>query len=209
MFRTTRIRTIFITIAIGAAAAIVALLLLHFRWITAVSAILGEGRDINSISRSVNTNNTGRAVGAPGTEGVTTFTTNDQTSSSRAISDNQIYNQTLMAGSLAIPTSIADTDAEREQGLSDTASLPANSGKLFIFPTPGNYGFWMKDMNYALDFVWISKDMKIVGITPEVGPSTYPNIYYPPSPAQYVLEVNSGFSTRHNLSVGEQLSFKK
>jgi uncharacterized membrane protein (UPF0127 family) len=115
----------------------------------------------------------------------------------------------LRAGPLEIPVSIADTEASREQGLSGTLSLLANSGKLFVFPSPGNYGFWMKDMNYALDFVWIGSDLKIVGITPDIAASTYPQIFYPPAPAQYVLEVNSGFSTRVGLKVGEQLSYKK
>lgn len=132
----------------------------------------------------------GRAVGAPQTP----------------------YNEVLAGPHIIIPVSIADTDTEREQGLSGTVSLPADSGKLFVFDVPGNYGFWMKDMNYALDFVWISSDLKIVGITPDVAVATYPQIFYPVSPSgtgkpqvKYVLEVNSGFSTRHGLTVGEQL----
>jgi uncharacterized membrane protein (UPF0127 family) len=119
---------------------------------------------------------------------------------------NGIYNQTLMAGATAIPVSIADTDATREQGLSGTASLPITDGKLFVFDQPSSYGFWMKDMSYGLDFVWIDSSMKIVGITPDVAANTYPQIFYPPQPVQYVLEVNAGFATKNNLTIGEQLS---
>jgi len=114
------------------------------------------------------------------------------------------YNRVLIIGSNSVSVSIADTEATRDQGLSDTASLPANAGKLFVFQTPGTPGFWMKDMNYGLDFVWIGSDMKIVAVTPNVADNTYPEIYYPPQSVQYVLEVNAGFSTRHHLTVGEQ-----
>lgn len=127
----------------------------------------------------------------------------------RLINKQQIYNQTLMASDLAIPVSIASTPAQQQQGLSGTAALPSNAGKLFIFDTSGNYGFWMKDMNYGLDFVWIDSAMKIAAITPNVAADTYPKIFYPPQPIQYVLEVNAGFSTQYNLKVGQQLVLKK
>lgn len=120
------------------------------------------------------------------------------------ISDN--YSQILMADTLAIPVSIADTIAERQQGLSNSLFLPTNAGKLFVFQEPGTYGFWMKDMNYPLDFVWIDSAMKIIAITPNVSVDSYPKIFYPPQKVLYVLEVNAGFSTIHNLMVGEQLS---
>jgi len=119
---------------------------------------------------------------------------------------SSIYNRTLIAGRLSIPVSIASTPAEQQQGLSDTPSLPENAGKLFVFNQPGNYGFWMKDMNYGLDFVWINNDLKIVSITPDVAAATYPQVFYPPQPVQYVLEVNAGFSAKNNLTVGEQMS---
>jgi uncharacterized membrane protein (UPF0127 family) len=130
---------------------------------------------------------------------------NEITSSSPATSDNLKFNQTLVAGDVDIPVAIANTDATRQQGLSDTASLPADSGMLFEFDTPGNYGFWMKDMDYPLDFVWLDSGMKIIGITPNVAVATYPQIFYPPSPAQYELEVNANFSTTHGLKVGQQM----
>src|SRR3954471_24776165 len=50
-------------------------------------------------------------------------------------------------GSTTIQVDISDTEALREQGLSGRTSLAENEGMLFVFPTPGPYGFWMKDMN--------------------------------------------------------------
>jgi uncharacterized membrane protein (UPF0127 family) len=115
-----------------------------------------------------------------------------------------IYNQTLVSGALTIPVSVADTDTTREQGLSGTTSLPGNSGKLFVFQTPGTYGFWMKDMNYSLDFIWLDSSMRVAGITSDVTANTYPQIFYPPQTIEYVLEVNAGFSALHTIHTGEQ-----
>jgi uncharacterized membrane protein (UPF0127 family) len=132
------------------------------------------------------------------------FLRNSINTASLSVVPDPIYNKTLTSGSLAIPVSIADTEASREQGLSGTPDLPAHDGKLFVFPTSGNQGFWMKDMNYSLDFVWIGSDMKIVGITPNVAADTYPKIFYSPQPVQYVLEVNAGFSAQYRLHQGQQ-----
>ncbi len=112
-------------------------------------------------------------------------------------------NGTLTSGSLSIPVTIANTPQSREQGLSDTTALPANDGMLFVFDSPQITGFWMKDMQYPLDFVWMDSAMKIVSIDTNVAVDTYPKIFYPPQKIQYVLEVNAGFSTAHDLKVGQ------
>lgn len=86
---------------------------------------------------------------------------------------------------------IADTEEERAQGLSGVVSLKADEGMLFMFPKADYYGFWMKDMHFPLDFVWIDSSWHIVGTTKNVSPSSYPSSFYPPRPAQYVLEIPS------------------
>ena len=116
------------------------------------------------------------------------------------------YEASIVSGDLRIPVTIADTPAEQEQGLSDTRFLPGNTGKLFVFNTPGKYGFWMKDMHYPLDMVWIDSTMHIVGITMNINPDTYPTVFYPPQEVSYVLEVNAGFSTEHHFEVNQLLT---
>ena len=117
------------------------------------------------------------------------------------------YDAVISIGSTEIPVTIADTLAEQEQGLSGTESLESNAGKLFVFNTPGSYGFWMKDMNYAIDIIWIDEYLKIVDISKDLTPQTYPTIFYPPKDIKYVLEVNSGFSTRNNISINQLMKF--
>lgn len=113
----------------------------------------------------------------------------------------------LRVDSLQIPVTIANTDQSRQQGLSGTPSLPPANGMFFIFDTPSTYGFWMKDMQYPLDMIWMDSNMNIVTITTHATVDSYPKIFYPTAPAQYVLEVNDGFSTRHGLQVGQHFSF--
>jgi uncharacterized membrane protein (UPF0127 family) len=106
-----------------------------------------------------------------------------------------------------IHVEIADTDALREQGLSDRLSLPAYSGMLFTFDTPGQYGFWMKDMHFPLDMVWINADKTVAGVTKDLSPDTYPTIFPPPNPISYVLEINAGDANKFSLVNGAIVDF--
>jgi uncharacterized membrane protein (UPF0127 family) len=112
----------------------------------------------------------------------------------------------IFAGETQILVDIADTPDEHAIGLSGTAPLAKNTGKLFVFNTPGKYGFWMKDMNYGLDIIWIDKDLRIVHIAKDVMPESYPEIFYPPKEITYVLEVPAGFSTANNISINQLLT---
>jgi uncharacterized protein len=102
---------------------------------------------------------------------------------------------------------VADTPQASERGLSGTVSLPKDAGMLFIFVVPGKYGFWMKDMNYPIDMVWIGADKKVLGIARDVKPESYPEVFYPPSPMSYVLELNSGGARDHDIATGTKLVF--
>jgi uncharacterized membrane protein (UPF0127 family) len=103
---------------------------------------------------------------------------------------------------------IADTAEERGLGLGGRPSLDPNSGMVFVFPEPGNYNFWMKGMEFPLDFIWISSD-RIVGLSENVPPPS-PNqqtlpLYHANSPVDKVLEVNAGFVKAHNIQMGDVL----
>lgn len=111
----------------------------------------------------------------------------------------------IKVGETAVRVDVADTDSERRQGLSGREELEDGNGLLFVFDRAGVYGFWMKDMNFAIDVIWIGEDKKVVGIEKGVEPSTYPTIFYPPSEVLYVLEVPATFSDATNINVGQSL----
>lgn len=112
-------------------------------------------------------------------------------------------------GGQKIQVELAVTVAERTQGLSGRKSLDEGTGLLFIFEKSGLYPFWMKDMNFPIDIIWLApsdgddQDLKIVYIKHNATPSSYPETFGPDKDAQYILEVVSGFSEKNNLKVGD------
>lgn len=92
-----------------------------------------------------------------------------------------------------IKARIADSAGEREKGLSSQKSLKSDEGILFVFDKSGYYGFWMKEMNFPIDIIWIDENWKVIGINKNLKPESYPKIYYPPKPVKYVLEISAKF----------------
>lgn len=119
------------------------------------------------------------------------------------------YTSGFEAGSLRIKdvtynVFIAHTDATRSQGLSGIASMDTNEGVLFIFDAPTDAKFWMKDMMFALDFVYI-RDGKIVDLRENVSPDTYPELITARSPFTHVLELNAGQIRQWKFAVGDRV----
>jgi len=116
-----------------------------------------------------------------------------------------------IADKTIVTIEIADTDEKRALGLSFRKSLPEKNGMLFIFETPGTYSFWMKDMNFPLDMIWIGEDNTIVDITenvpnPDLSAPLYDLPHYSPKvPAKMILEVNAGFSKKNVISLGDRV----
>jgi uncharacterized membrane protein (UPF0127 family) len=107
----------------------------------------------------------------------------------------------------SVKVDVVATFAEREKGLSGRAGLRDTEGMFFIFDTPGDYPFWMKDMNFPIDIIWISENKEIVYIKKYARPELYPEIYDPHMNSKYVLEVVAGFSDKNNLNIGDKIEF--
>ncbi len=102
-----------------------------------------------------------------------------------------------------IRVEIADTPEERERGLSGREGLAEDEGLLFVFEEDRRPAFWMKDMLFAIDILWISRDGAIVHIEENVGPETYPASFTPRSEARYVVELPAGYAARHDVGLGD------
>lgn len=117
---------------------------------------------------------------------------------------------TLKVGAIVVNVELADTEAKRSKGLGGRNSLPQNSGMLFTFDHPDQYKFWMKDMKFPLDFIWINGD-SVVDILPNIPnpPATVDTsslpIYEPVAPVDKVLEVNAGFAASHGIKIGDKV----
>jgi uncharacterized membrane protein (UPF0127 family) len=123
---------------------------------------------------------------------------------------NQIYNYSrqLQIGSQTLNVEIADTPAKQQQGLSGKKFMDDDQGMLFDFGSVQSPAFWMKDMSFNLDFVWIANG-KVVGITPDVSHPNSPAdplpTYNPPLPVNQVLEVNAGWGKKNNIKTGDEV----
>ncbi|MCR4275020.1 MAG: DUF192 domain-containing protein [Candidatus Campbellbacteria bacterium] len=100
---------------------------------------------------------------------------------------------------------VVDTPELRTQGLSGRKSLLPNTGMLFVFDTSDVYGFWMKDMFFSLDIIWLDNNFTVVHLEQNVSPETYPSVFIPNEKALYVLEVNAGVSNELHIEKGTQL----
>ncbi|MSR73269.1 DUF192 domain-containing protein [Candidatus Parcubacteria bacterium] len=121
-----------------------------------------------------------------------------------ALAPSQVKNF-LTINNTHINIEVADTYAKRVLGLSRRTSLAENTGLLFIWTEPKDVGIWMKDMNFPIDIVWIDASGKIIDIKQAVSPDTFPTVFYPRTPALYVLELNAGFTEKHNIKIGDMV----
>ena len=125
---------------------------------------------------------------------------------SKKIFDIKNTNYVKIGGEI-IKVDLALTPTEQENGLSLRDSLKNDEGMLFIFDNLGKYPFWMKDMNFPIDIIWIGDDFHIVYIKKNALPESYPEIFYPQKDSKYVLEVNYQFSEKKNLKEGDKVEF--
>lgn len=107
---------------------------------------------------------------------------------------------------------LATTPQQSERGLGYRDALAPDAGMLFDLGNTRTQAFWMKGMRFALDFVWIAGDKRVVAVTADVppqpgAPDTELRLYSSPQPVRYVLEINSGAGVRLGIDTGTQLSF--
>ncbi|MEI8130305.1 MAG: DUF192 domain-containing protein [bacterium] len=117
------------------------------------------------------------------------------------------YTHALRIGKTDLHVAVADTDALRTLGLSFSKPLGLDEGMIFEFPNPMPVSFWMKDMRYPLDIIWISTDKKVVGYVENFQPNSYPKTVSPKVLVQYVLEVPAGFVHKNGITFGSIVSF--
>ncbi len=108
-------------------------------------------------------------------------------------------------GGVSLRIELATTSEAQERGLGGRTNVPDGYGMLFIFNKADRYGFWMKDMLVPIDIFWLDENKSVVSFISNLATSTYPNVFYPSAPAQYVLETRAGFAGLHTIATGTPL----
>lgn len=105
---------------------------------------------------------------------------------------------------------VVTEETEQQQGLSGRQSLAADQGMLFVFPDKQVRSFWMKDMNFNIDLLWLDND-KIIGwqvdlSAPDRNISEEKLINYTsPQPVDKVLELPAGTIADLDIKVGDRV----
>lgn len=106
---------------------------------------------------------------------------------------------------------VARTAVAQARGLSGRPRLGDNEGMLFVFSSAGVRSFWMKDMLFPLDIIWI-RDGRIIGFVLRAEPEPEKSVwnltsYESPEPADAVFEINAGLVERFGFAVGDAVRF--
>ena len=109
-----------------------------------------------------------------------------------------------------VKVEVVSKQDDMERGLMYRAGMDRDRGMLFIFTVDEKQEFWMKNMHFNLDILWISVDGHIVYIGQHIPACTADpcGVYAPDQKARFVLELNSGYSAAHQWKVGDKLDFK-
>lgn len=114
--------------------------------------------------------------------------------------------QVVIAGQ-TFSVEIADTPQKRERGLSGRDRLAENEGMLFLFPQPAQQNFWMRDMKFPIDIIWL-RGPWVIGFVENAQPSAgnlIPTFTSPPD-TDLVLEVAAGTARRLNMKTGDMVT---
>lgn len=121
--------------------------------------------------------------------------------------------KTVVINDARISAEIANTQDKRRQGLGGRTTLGDNEGMLFVFEAKGKYPFWMKGINFPLDFIWIADDM-VSGVLEDVAPPASGQkeellpIYQSKEDIDKVLEVKAGTVKKYNIKAGDKLTIE-
>jgi uncharacterized protein len=110
----------------------------------------------------------------------------------------------LSLGMYRIQAEVAATEQDRETGLMNRKSLPAQAGMLFVFDRSAVHCFWMKNTLVPLSVAFLDETGKVINVA-DMQPQTE-DAHCPARPARYALEMNQGWFQNHGARVGAQIN---
>lgn len=113
----------------------------------------------------------------------------------------------LILNDIQIDLEIAVTPEQQAIGLMFRDTLPSNRGMLFPFNPPTRVNFWMKNVSFPLDLIFLAD-----GIVKDIAHNVPPcekepcPIYSPNSEIDQVLELGGGSAQNFGITKGDRLN---
>jgi hypothetical protein len=127
----------------------------------------------------------------------------------RTLSGYRQVNVTL--NNVTILADIAETGEQVNKGLSVRDTLDEHEGMIFVFKTPYPHSFWMKNMKFPIDIIWINEYHEVVHVEHSLDPCTndfFCPSYRPERNSLYVLETVAGFAQKYNVTENDYVYFQ-
>ena len=105
---------------------------------------------------------------------------------------------------------ISATHEQRTKGRSVKDTLAEHEAMLFVFDVEAEHRFWMKDMKFPIDIIWISSDKNVVDIEHNLQPcdlGLFCSSYEPEGDSLYALETVGGFAGKYRVVKGTPVEF--
>ncbi|MDH5678347.1 MAG: DUF192 domain-containing protein [Nitrospinota bacterium] len=114
------------------------------------------------------------------------------------------------ARTASVTVEVANTPAQRNRGLMFRPSLKEGQGMWFIFPYEMELAFWMKNVRFPIDIIFIDSKFHIRTIHKSVPPCRTETCasYFSRGKVQYVLEVQSGFCEKNGIRENQKVEYK-
>ena len=130
----------------------------------------------------------------------------------QSFAEEIVYSHAIVTTSTGeeIPVEVADTLKKRSLGLGKRTSLKKGWGMLFVFEKRKPHRFWMKDMQFPLDIIWLDNH-RIVHIIHNAKPANSmgePEVMTSPVPVNFVLEIAAGRAAKLRLKTGQRMKLK-
>ena len=114
----------------------------------------------------------------------------------------------VVIGGVGYQLEVVADSASRQRGLSGRDDLPTGNGMLFVFNGEANHGIWMKDMNFAIDIIWLDTAQKVVSLATDVSPDSYPKVWRAQTDSKFVIEIDAGEVDQAGLMIGDLINLE-
>ena len=101
---------------------------------------------------------------------------------------------------------VVDTVEERTRGLMFRPRMDPDWGMLFLYPAERQRSFWMKNTLIPLDMVFITDDMRVLGVVKNAEPKTLSSRKVP-GKSRYILELVAGSAEKFGVGAGDRVFF--